>query len=658
MEKQGESGGVDALMERGLSGFAAGKLDAALNAFTEAAALAGSALAAARPKRSSSQRSGGSEVDRGAAFNPFGAAEPAKLLASGPDPPPLDPAAVLALKIVQGRAFGNISNIFFRQGDLSSAILFSEKALGVFNECGEAERAAVILFNLAVFSLGAGQPAAAQGHMEEVLRTTQDPQRREQAQKWLDKHFEGRLLAGGVGRGDEDASFAAASLVPPQMRLPALPREDGGGGELSKEEALLLAHARLGHPDEASALLEVLGPRAVDTCGLRTPLIEACRAPRCSMLHILTVQLLLHRRATVDAVDYLGATALMHAALNCGVCTEVADLACGDDVLKLPLAQRPEPPAVTGTSGVGSSSEGFERAANHPAASSPVALSPSSGTGAGRPRAASDGTPRHLQLVMMLLNAGADPCMRSAAGVSALLLLAASPLSEAVAVFQSVVGRANAALQRSRGGAAAVGGSGGGDAGSVTAWWRPDARGRNVLHYCALAANAEGTRIVLAAVPPMVSRLLVAATDATGSTPVQLLQLRRLHSNSVAPAAEGEGGSAAAGDDEAADASATRPGALDHAGTLRRHSSGDAASVAQSAARVRGELAAAAAATRSTSASSGGDGVLPAAQQQQRRAVRSGGGSGARGEPLQQHTPVDDRRRQMHALFTSVIVGH
>ena len=628
-----------ALLEKGLASLAARNLDAALNAFTEAASAAGSAQSTA-PSRDAQR----------------------------------------ALKIVQGRAFGNLSNIFFGRSDFQSAIMFTEKALRVFEDVGEREKAAISLFNLAVYELKAGNADVARRHMECVLLKTDDPQRVAQANRWLIANGAGDavLAAAITAAPNRSITLPPALTNPPEPHPAVLPQTPP-----SPDEVRLLAHARLGHPDEVRALLDRLGASAVDARALHTPLIEACRAPRCSVLHTLTVQLLLHRRATVDAPDYIGMTALMHAALSCSVCSATD---CSVDERVGPLAPAPRGAMVAASPS--------ESPLPPPAGPAPLPV--------GRPRTASDGSPRHLQLVMMLLNAGANPFARSYAGVSALLLLAASPLSEAVAVFTELVGRAATPAA-----AAAEGGSAAADPAAATAppWWAPDCRGRNVLHYCARASNAEGARIALQRLPLSLGAQLLSSPDRNGATPAQALWAG---DSSVAPSASDGSPRRMRSPKPRRRHSVTSPSA-----TARRRmaptqqpppppvSSGEAALAAGDPAQVaepapRRESAAPlasgvsggtpslqsppgsprGAATRPPSGSDGGAGgsgaaVSPAQAKPvlpQRRSHRFGptvqagagsghaaGGAGGDGVPLQQDMPPEVRRRQCQFVFSAVL---
>lgn len=160
-----------ALLERGIQALSASLLDEACDAFTEAAATASSAL----------------------------------LQPTVPD------AAAAALRVVQGRAYGNLANIFGRRNELDGALMFSHKALAVFRDINEPERAAVVLFNLAVYSERLGRMDEAIRFMEEVLASTADPERIAQATKWLTTR-RARLAA---------AAAAAAESPPPPAPVTA-----------------------------------------------------------------------------------------------------------------------------------------------------------------------------------------------------------------------------------------------------------------------------------------------------------------------------------------------------------------------------------------------------------------------------------------------------
>lgn len=89
---------------------------------------------------------------------------------------------------------------------------------------------------------------------------------------------------------------------------------------LTLQEALLISHARLGHPEEVAALLSSVDVNCRGVFG--TPLIEACRSDNCSPLVIETVRELLSGGASIEAADTWGATTLILAAIRCSVLPE------------------------------------------------------------------------------------------------------------------------------------------------------------------------------------------------------------------------------------------------------------------------------------------------------------------------------------------------
>lgn len=206
-----------------------------------------------------------------------------------------------------------------------------------------------------------------------------------------------------------------------------------------------------------------------------------------------------------------------------------------------------------------------------------------------RPRFASDGTNRHIQLVTLLLNsasasagatnaasetAGRDRRPRASTsataaasatsssgattgagsssssssgvssvlsrtrnGVSAAMVLAASPSPDAVAILEWVLEKAAeeaARLDESTGTASSPAGasssSGSGSdrpRASADLVWQPDAAGANIVHYCAYAANADALRLLMRPGVCDESRLrtMIASSDAFGRTPMDVLSL-------------------------------------------------------------------------------------------------------------------------------------
>jgi len=399
----------------------------------------------------------------------------------------------------------------------------------------------------------------------------------------------------------------------------------------SPAAALLLAHARLGHVEEVAAALggsagELGGsdggggmptvPAAVAVAApslpptppppaagvevecrglFGTPLVEACRAEHCSQLHVLTAQWLLNAgRANVNATDWFGATALLHAALRTsvlpGVHIQLRHPAPGvieyDDEsgasgnsreeLSPPVVPPPPGPAAApanagnralprrasgrysltplpaATAAAAAAATAATAAAPEPrlpllhrrgrasydltedaeaddlfAAAISDALASADGDGGAdavvaagvegggaalelqRPRTASDGAPRHVQLVTMLLNAKADVTLAARNGVTVALVLAASPSPEAVAVLEWVLERAVGARPPYGAGPA----------------WAPDAVGANIVHYAAYAANVEALRLLLRVCDGDLLRAAAAARDAHGRAPLDVLPL-------------------------------------------------------------------------------------------------------------------------------------
>lgn len=216
-----------------------------------------------------------------------------------------------------------------------------------------------------------------------------------------------------------------------------------------------------------------------------------------------------------------------------------------------------------------------------------------------RPRFASDGTNRHIQLVTLLLNstsasssspvagssggsdgaaakgsrastssaaaiAAAAPSAASSSassspsigvssvlartrnGVSAAMILAASPSPDAVAILEWVLEKACEEAARLDAAASAAGAAGGvSAAGGATAGpattaagapagpassellWQPDAAGANIVHYCAYAANADALRLLMRPGVCDEARLrsMIACPDAFGRTPLDVLSL-------------------------------------------------------------------------------------------------------------------------------------
>ena len=319
----------------------------------------------------------------------------------------------------------------------------------------------------------------------------------------------------------------------------------GAVPDVSPEEALLLAHARLGHAEEVTALLD--SGINIECKGLYgTPLVETCRAEHCTQLHILTAQVLLKHRANVDATDWFGASALIHAAIRCSVLPEIhVHIKCPapgidgisrhevdgdgklengtelDDVSKRRASARyslhrskssngsvydlfREDSAAT-VGAQGDDDDGDAIIASTVEGSACMTLQ--------RPRFASDGRPRHVQLVTMLLNNKCNVRLCTRNGVNAIHVLAASPSTDAVAILDWVVERAL------------------GHAPPCTVdemnddIWKADAAGANVIHYAAYAANVDALHAFQRIFDDTHLRKLAGSLDVFGRSPLDVLNL-------------------------------------------------------------------------------------------------------------------------------------
>lgn len=307
---------------------------------------------------------------------------------------------------------------------------------------------------------------------------------------------------------------------------------------LSDEQAMVLAHARLGHADEIVALTTpaaAAGPSLLEVKGLYgTPLVEACRAAACTPLHVLTVQSLLAARACVDAVDWYGCSALMHAAMHCSVLSPAhllhrtpapgVDTAMigggGDDAATPPL--RSKPPLRSSTpSTVDSARDGAASADSELL----EALSPGGVQRLAKPRGlAPDALPRHIQVISMLLNARCDVQLRSRNGVNAVMILAASPSPAACSILEWVMERM---CERDDASAAPAAARAEDDASrdgmSHPSLLLRDAAGATLLHYAAYAANVYALKVFMRLVDAHVLRELSRAVDNFHRTPGDVL---------------------------------------------------------------------------------------------------------------------------------------
>jgi hypothetical protein len=142
------------------------------------------------------------------------------------------------------------------------------------------------------------------------------------------------------------------------------------------------------------------------------------------------------------------------------------------------------------------------------------------GTQLVRPRFASDGSSRHLQIVMILANNPACPVLaRTRNGVNAAFLMAACPSSDAMAVLTWLLEAASKVTPSSENGKTA----------SDQSIWEPDAAGANICHYAAYSASADCLRL-LSRLPSNVCpegllAKMIASKDRFGRTPLDVLSI-------------------------------------------------------------------------------------------------------------------------------------
>jgi Tetratricopeptide repeat len=113
-------------------------------------------------------------------------------------------------KVLQGRAYGNIGNIYGKRGKEREAISFNERSLAIFRELGDTERCAVVLFNLALFHDKLKSYKQAESCMTECSSLTKDPQRSSDAKKFLDGYAK-RKSTSSLGANSTDASASSTS---------------------------------------------------------------------------------------------------------------------------------------------------------------------------------------------------------------------------------------------------------------------------------------------------------------------------------------------------------------------------------------------------------------------------------------------------------------
>ena len=122
-------------------------------------------------------------------------------------------AAGDAMRLIQGRAFGNIGNINAKRGLHREALTFNEKALLCFRDLRDEDRQSLILFNMAGCADALGDDVNAEKWMTEAASISRDPQRAEDARRWL---------------FNRARAAAAATAGSPELDAPGL---KGAGGK-------------------------------------------------------------------------------------------------------------------------------------------------------------------------------------------------------------------------------------------------------------------------------------------------------------------------------------------------------------------------------------------------------------------------------------------
>ena len=217
-----------ALLEKGIEALTANRLDESCDAFTEAAATASSALLQ----------------------------------------PSLPSDVAAALRVIQGRSYGNLANIFGRRDELDGALMFSHKALSIFREIAEPERCANVLFNLAVYSERLGRLEEALKYMEEVLQSTADPERIAQATKWINVRRARAAAVAAEPSSEPEASIAVLSAE--TMQPAALPLCQTLFCPTSIIDAACFGDGAAMQPQPSSSVTPAPSPGS----GIATPMLE------------------------------------------------------------------------------------------------------------------------------------------------------------------------------------------------------------------------------------------------------------------------------------------------------------------------------------------------------------------------------------------------
>ena len=168
------------------------------------------------------------------------------------------PAAASAAQIVVARAYANLGTIRARRGAPAEALAFNEKALLIFRQLGDGERACVTLFNSALFADAGGDRDKAAAFMSEVERTSKDASRVAEAKAWLSRN----AARGGASQETRAPSRGAADAA-------------AGGGRASPTPVSSsppnAGRVRFTPPEELDELSRLGGPPTIRAAPAATP---------------------------------------------------------------------------------------------------------------------------------------------------------------------------------------------------------------------------------------------------------------------------------------------------------------------------------------------------------------------------------------------------
>ena len=121
----------------------------------------------------------------------------------------------LAAAMIAGRALGNLGNLYSKRGMPREALAFSSRALDRFRQCGDPEKTALVLYNMAHYASslppGDNEAAKAASYMREVTILSRDQQRLEDADRWLKRQASNTDFSSNGSRSNSTAGEAPPS---------------------------------------------------------------------------------------------------------------------------------------------------------------------------------------------------------------------------------------------------------------------------------------------------------------------------------------------------------------------------------------------------------------------------------------------------------------